>query len=271
MDIKISAAVITTNNEDTIKKTMDSLSWVDEIVVVDGFSTDSTPKIVNSYEKVSFHERKFMGHVEQKNYALSLSSNDWVMCIDSDEEVSNELKEQILDFLGNIKSLNSNGKNYVACRFPRHSFHLGKWIDHGGWYPDRKIRFLNKNFGKWAGVNPHDIIEVQGDILELNGELVHYSFKDLFDQIKTNNYLSSAAANAFFRKKVNFSIFRLLGKPMGKFLETYVVKKGFMDGMPGFIISVGAAYSMFLKYAKLWELYNLKEPDKDDEYPVDKA
>jgi len=142
---------------------------------------------------------------------------------------------------------------------PRVSFHLGRWIRHGGWYPDRKTRLFNKQKAHWGGYNPHDKVIVNGETKKLKNDIRHYVFKDLRHNIDTNNSYSSIMAEDLYKNGKKFSMMLLLFKPLGKFLETYVYKRGFLDGLPGFIIAVGAAYSMFLKYAKLWELENVKK------------
>lgn len=247
MSIKISAAIITFNEEKNIARCIKSLEFVDEIVIVDSLSTDNTKEIaMNMGAKVI--DQKFLGHIAQKQLATDICSYDWILSLDADEEVSDELKTSIL----NLKK--QNKLDYDAYSFKRISFHLGKWIKHGGWYPDRKIRFYNRKKAYWGGYNPHDKIIVNGKVAELVGDLKHYVFKDLKQNIDANNSYSSIMAQDLFNKNKKFSYIKLFFKPIGKFLEVYFYKKGFLDGMPGFIIAVGASYSMFLKFAKLWEL-----------------
>jgi len=245
----ISAAVITLNEEKNIKACIESLSWVDEIVIVDSLSTDNTKKIAETLG-ARVIDQSFLGHVRQKQYAVDACKHDWVICLDADERVTDSLREAILNlFQQPSDDLQKNGYSVA-----RKSFHLGRWILHGGWYPDRNIRFFNRQYGRWSGVDPHDKIEVDGPIEKLNGELEHYVFRDLSHNVTQNNFFSTISARILADKKKRFSLFKLLFKPPGKFIETYLIKKGFLDGLPGFIISIGAAYSMFLKYAKLWEL-----------------
>jgi len=244
--IKISAAIITYNEEKNIKRCMDSLDFVDEIVVVDSLSSDNTCAIAKELG-AKVIDQKFLGHIDQKQLAVENCSNEWVLSLDADEEVSPELRASILELI-------KNPLEHEAYEMKRVSFHLGKWIRHGGWYPDKKTRFFNKTKAHWGGYNPHDKVIVDGSIGMLKGDLMHYVFDDLRHNIDTNNSYSSIMAEDLAKKGKKFCYLKLFFKPLGKFLEVYIYKRGFMDGMPGFIIAVGAAYSMFLKFAKLWEL-----------------
>ena len=244
--IKISAAIITYNEEKNIKRCMDSLDFVDEIVVVDSLSSDNTCAIAKKLG-AKVIDQKFLGHIDQKQLAVENCSNEWVLSLDADEEVSPELKASILELI-------KNPLEHEAYEMKRVSFHLGKWIRHGGWYPDKKTRFFNKTKAHWGGYNPHDKVIVDGSIGMLEGDLMHYVFDDLRHNIDTNNSYSSIMAEDLAKEGKKFCYLKLFFKPVGKFLEVYIYKRGFMDGMPGFIIAVGAAYSMFLKFAKLWEL-----------------
>jgi glycosyltransferase involved in cell wall biosynthesis len=250
--MKISAAIITFNEEKNIKRCIDSLSFCDEIIVVDSLSTDKTCDIAK-HLGAKVIDQKFLGHIDQKQLAVDNCTNEWVLSLDADEEISIDLKAEILNL---IKS----PLKYDAYEMPRVSFHLGRWIRHGGWYPDKKVRLFNKNKAYWGGYNPHDKIIVKSDnIGKLKHDLKHYVFKDLKQNIDTNNSYSSIMAEDLNKDGKSFSYLKLFLKPLGKFLEVYIYKRGFLDGMPGFIIAVGAAYSMFLKFAKLWEIQKVSK------------
>lgn len=246
MSIKISAAIITFNEEKNIKRCIDSLDFVDEIVVVDSLSSDATTTIAKEMG-AKVIEQKFLGHIAQKQLAVDNCSYDWILSLDADEEVSLELKQSIQNLL-------KTEFEHDAYAVNRISFHLGRWIKHGGWYPDRKTRLFNKNKAHWGGYNPHDKVIVEGTIGKLKGDLKHYVFKDLRHNIDTNNSYSSIMADDLNKSGKSLSYTKFFLKPVGKFLETYIYKRGFLDGMPGFIIAIGASYSMFLKFAKLWEI-----------------
>jgi len=250
--IKISVAIITFNEENNIKRCIDSIKDIaDEIVVVDSLSSDKTCEIAeNLGAKVI--EQKFLGHIKQKQLAVDSCKNDWILSLDADEELSSQLQLE-------IKELIKQPLKYDAYIMPRVSFHLGRWIRHGGWYPDAKIRLFNRKKAHWGGYNPHDKVIVDGSIGKLKGDLQHYVFKDLRHNIDTNNSYSSIMAEDLDKDGKKFSFVKLILKPIGKFLEVYIYKRGFLDGMPGFIIAVGASYSMFLKFAKLYEIQNKRK------------
>ena len=250
---KLSATIITLNEENNLAACIKSLDWVDEVIVVDSLSTDKTREIALSLGAIVY-EQKFLGHVQQKQLAVDYCTHDWVFCLDADERVSEELKESILNLFKN-----TNPQDLLAgYTVGRRSFHLGRWIMHGGWYPDRKIRLFQKSRGHWGGVDPHDKIIVEGKYGALPGDIDHYVFDNLAHNVRTNNSYSSISAEILFKQGQKPSLIKILFKPWGKFIETYIVKRGFLDGFPGLIISLGAAYSMFLKYAKLWE-FNLQK------------
>ena len=251
MSVKISVAIITFNEEKNIKRCIKSVDFADEIVVVDSLSSDKTCDIAKQLG-AKVIEQKFLGHIAQKQLAVDNCSNEWILSLDADEELSTKLKDEIKNLI--LKPL-----KYDAYIMPRVSFHLGRWIRHGGWYPDAKIRLFNKNKAHWGGYNPHDKVIVDGTIGKLRGDLQHYVFKDLRHNIDTNNSYSSIMAQDLDNDGKKFSIFKLLLKPLGKFLEVYIYKRGFLDGMAGFIIAVGASYSMFLKFAKLWEIQKVQK------------
>lgn len=248
---QISASIITLNEAKKLRDCILSLDWVDEIVVVDSLSGDATVEIAESLG-AKVIEQPFLGHVKQKDFAVRHCSNNWVICLDADERVSPQLKTQIIKLFETHPDGDLPCKGYTVAR---RSFHLGRWILHGGWYPDRNIRLFDRRFGGWHGVDPHDRIEVAGKLGNLNAALDHYVFDDLAHNVQQNNFFSGISAKILYEKGKKPSLIKLIFKPPGKFIETYFVKQGFRDGLPGFIIAVGAAYSMFLKYAKLWEYY----------------
>ena len=249
--MKISATVITYNEEKNIKRCIESLEFVDEIVVVDSLSSDNTCAIAKELG-AKVIDQKFLGHINQKQLAVENATHDWILSLDADEEVSSELKASIVELI-------KKPLEYDAYEMKRVSFHLGRWIRHGGWYPDKKIRFFNRQKAHWGGYNPHDKVIVNGKVGMLEGDLKHYVFTDLQHNIDTNNSYSSIMAEDLYKKGKKFSYLKLVFKPIGKFLEVYLYKRGFLDGVAGFIIAVGASYSMFLKFAKLWELEKLKK------------
>jgi hypothetical protein len=179
-----------------------------------------------------------------------------VLCLDADEALSKESSQEIFSLV------RSKRFTYDSFAIPRKTFHLGQWIMHGGWYPDYQIRFFCKTKCQWSSDSLHEQV-VGGKTGFLQKPLEHFAFEDLFDQVRTNNKYSSLGARSLSHKMTRFSMFQLLVKPIVKFIECYLIKKGFKDGMPGYIIAVGAAYSVFLKYAKLWEAKRFEVAKKE--------
>ncbi len=247
--INFSVAIITFNEEKNIRECIESIYDIsDEIILLDSYSTDSTLDIASQFSKVKIFTNEFIGHIEQKNKAIDLCSGKWILSLDADERISLTLKNEIFEIL---KIESNEIKGY---KIPRLTFHLGKFIRHGGWYPLKRYRLFQKGFAKWIGENPHDFIEVQGNGKSLSGDIIHYSFKDLTHQVDTINKFSSIVGFTRYKKKVAYPIVKSLYKPFIKFLESYIFKLGFLDGYAGFVIAISSSYSTFLKFAKLYEL-----------------
>ncbi len=248
----VTVCIITFNEENNIRRCLESVKWADEIVVVDSHSSDATVDICREYtDKIFF--REFPGHIEQKNYALQCAGNDWVLCIDADEELSPLLSREI-----RIALEEKSGK-YDGFLFPRHAYYLGRWINHCGWYPDYKLRLFRKSLGRWGGVNPHDKVELTGRTRRLNGDLYHYTYRDISQHLDTVDRYSTIYAREALKRGERFSLARLLFRPSVKFLEMYIYKRGFLDGLPGFIIAGILSYYVFLRYAKMWESRKLMD------------
>jgi glycosyltransferase involved in cell wall biosynthesis len=242
----LSVAIITYNEERNLADCIRSCEEVaDEIVVLDSFSTDRTEEIARSFPKVRFSEHAFDGHVEQKNRALALCRNDWVLSLDADERLTPELRDE-------IRALEPQDED--GFRFPRLTFALGRPIRHGGWYPQRKVRLFRRSRARWAGENPHDYVVVDGKRGDLRGDLLHHSFTDLSHMVDTANRFSSIVAFNRFHAGRRLGLLAVTLKPVVKFLEVYVFKLGFLDGFPGLVVAWNAAYSAFLKRAKIYEL-----------------
>lgn len=247
---KLSVAIITFNEASNIQDCLDSVAGIaDEIVVLDSLSTDNTKKICEANPKVRFYQNPFHGHVQQKNLAIDYCTYPWVLSVDADERVTESLRQSILRFLQS-----DDVANYVGVKFPRLTYHLGKAIRHGGWYPNARYRLFKKDHAHWGGENPHDKIILDGKGYAIQGDLIHYSFLDLSHQVATINNFSSIAAYGRYHKGRRFALLRLMLKPLSKFIEVYLIKRGFLDGTSGFIIAVSSSYSAFLKEAKLYEL-----------------
>lgn len=248
MSKKLSVTIITFNEEKNIQRCLDSVvSVADEIIVVDSFSTDKTQEICQSYQ-VTFVPHKFQGHIEQKNKALELASFDHVLSLDADEALSEELQKKILE----EKEKGFPSKGY---QFNRLTHYVDQWITHCGWYPDVKLRLVEKKGARWSGVNPHDFLTLDSaEIKHLKGQLLHYSYNSISEHVNQTNKFTTIAAQAAFDRGVRSSVFKIVTRPLLKFLRDYFYKLGFLDGRYGFIICCINSLSALLKYSKIYDL-----------------
>ena len=235
------------NEEDNLPRCLASVAWTDEIIVVDSHSTDRTREIA-AEAGARVIERDFPGHIEQKNFALSEATHDWVLSLDADEELSPELSASVqaaLEHPGDADGFMCN----------RRSYYNDRWIRHGGWYPDRKTRLVRKANSQWRGLNPHDLLHVDGRVRRLKGDLLHFTYRDLTAQIRQTNLLTDIAAHVMFENGTKHRLHNLLLRPCVAFLKFYFWRLGFLDGSAGFILAVTGSHYVFLKYAKLAELH----------------
>lgn len=241
----ISACIITLNEESRIRDCLESLKWVDEIIVVDSFSTDKTVDICKEYTD-RVYQRPWPGNIDQKNYAISLARNDWILSLDADERLSPELAMEIQDAI-------RNPSDTQGFFFPRLSFYLKRWIYHGDWYPDYQLRLFRKDHGQWKGTNPHGRVSVNGKTRYLKHNIYHFNYKNFSHQLRTIDNYSNIFADIIIEKGKGFHLSQLIFRPLYKFIRVYIIKMGFLDGLPGFILAVSNAFYIFVKYVKLWE------------------
>ncbi len=245
--MKISACIITYNEEDRIEPAIKSLEGVvDEIIVVDAFSTDKTPQIVQSYG-VRFFQRRWEGYSSQKNFAISQAKYPWILSIDADERLSQGLKEEIL-------KIKENEPDFDGFSFKRKTFYLGKWIKHSGWYPDKKIRLFRKNSAYWEGDFVHEKLVFKGKVKDLKGDLLHYSYRNLSDHILRIERYATLSADKMFMEGRRSNYLKIFFLPLFTFLRDFIFRAGFLDGTHGLIISFFSSFYVFLKFAKLFEL-----------------
>ena len=248
----LSLAIICLNEAANIERCISSVPFATDIVVLDSGSTDETREIAARLGARVFDE-PWRGFRDQKRRATELCAQDWVLSLDADEALSPEAASEIELLLSSPVLENQDG-----FESPRLTWNLGRWIRHGGWYPDRQLRLYNRRRAQWqGGEHVHERVAASR-VARLIQPILHWPFPKLAEQINTNNRYSSLGAEELRAKGTRFSLGRLLFKPLSKFFETYILKKGFLDGLPGFIIAVGASYSVFLKFAKLWELEKSK-------------
>ncbi len=253
--MRVSAVVITHSEERNIERCLSSLTFADEIVVLDSYSTDRTVEIARRFtDKVS--QREFTGFSDQKNAAMDLASNDWVFIVDADEVVTPELSAEI------GKAVSSD--RYAAYRLPRLTYFVGKPIRHCGWYPDLITRLARKSKARFGDRLVHESLEVDGPIGTLSSDLIHHSYQDLQDMVRKTGQYSQAAALQKIRNGRCFRLSDLLFAPGLTFLKKYILQQGYRDGMRGFLISAMCQCGVFLRYAMLWELSVRKEREPDE-------
>ncbi|MGH7769462.1 MAG: glycosyltransferase family 2 protein [Candidatus Binatia bacterium] len=253
---EISAIVVCFNEEDNIGRCLASLEWCDEIVVVDSFSTDRTVEICRRYTDRVI-QRAWAGYRDQKAFAHSQATKEWVFLVDSDEEVSAELRDEIRNALA------AGGDGLAAFSVPRLVRYLDRWWRRGGWYPDYDIRIFRRDLARWGGTDPHEKILVDGKVRRLRTPLYHYSYRDVADHWKRINHFTSVAAAEQKGEGRPWRSMDNLLRPPFRFLRAYVLKRGWLEGFPGYFVAATAAMYVFLKYAKLREL-ELKQQDPDD-------
>ena len=242
----LSVAIIAQNEADRIGRLLNSVQFADEILVVDSGSTDGTQALCRSHGAVVL-DHPWMGYVAQKQVALEKVRSEWVLSIDADELLPEALAEEISTAIGSARA------DVAGFSMPRLSYYLGRWIRHGGWYPDRKVRLVRMGRGRWGGVEPHDKLEVDGRVLQLSQPLRHFVYRNIADQLATIDRFSTIAAKGHGPAS-GLYVLAGLAHVLGKFIECYVWKMGFLDGWAGLVIAMNSAWYVFLKHAKAWEI-----------------
>jgi glycosyltransferase involved in cell wall biosynthesis len=253
--IKLSAVIITFNEEEHLEKCLFSIkSIVDEIIVIDSFSTDSTRAICEKFN-VTFIEQMFLGYKEQKNFAITKASHDYILSLDGDEALSEELQQSVLALKQNWK-LDGYYTN-------RRNNYCGQWIKHSNWYPDKKIRLFKKGKGEWKGINPHDCYTVfeSKKVGKVKGDILHWVFRDYSEHQQKINSFSTIAAESYFRLDIKSTIGKIIFRPIWAFSKSYIFRLGFLGGLNGLVICVQTFNLTFMKYIKLYRLQQ-KEKNK---------
>jgi glycosyltransferase involved in cell wall biosynthesis len=247
MKPEISTIIITKNEQRTIRRCLASVtSFSKEIIVVDSGSTDSTVEIAKEFTDNIF-THPWSGYTPQKQFAISKASNNWIFWIDADEEVPAELQKEIA-----ICSFDKNG--YAV---PRLVYYLGKWIRHCGWYPDYVVRLFDKRCGTFTNSMVHESVTINGTTDHFKSPLHHYSYRSLSHHCEKMNSFTSLHAEQFKNKRSGTGILSLFLKPIFYFFKSYVIRKGFLDGIPGLAVCMMGSFYTFLKYMKRWELQNI--------------
>ena len=254
----ISCCIICFNEEANIRRCLESVKWCDEIIIVDSFSTDRTVEICREYTD-RIISRAWPGYVEQKRFALSQATHEWVLNVDADEEVSPELRHEIRVVL------EQNHPAVDGFYVPRLVYYLGRWWWRG-WYPGYRLRLFRKAKVRWGGVDPHEKVLLRGQADRLHGALYHYTYDDISDHLRAINGLTEVSSRELALRGKRTRPTDLLLRPLWRFLRFYVVSGGFRDGVPGFFVAVTSAFYVFLKYAKLWERTTRSHTDAEAQH-----
>ena len=255
--MKISAIIVTKNEEAKIADAIESASWADEVIVVDSESTDDTREIAESLgAKVLVQE--WLGFSGQKQFAVGQAANEWVFSLDADERVSPELRSEILA----LKASPSLADGY---KIPRLSIYMGRPIRHGGWYPDWQLRLFDRRKGKWKDVLVHESVQMSDGSRtdKLTGDIIHYSVENAsHHQRMIGERYAPLAAQQMFANGRRTSVSGIVFSGCLAFIQTYIIKAGFLDGFPGFCIAYFAGHHAFMKHLLLWEMQQLHNRDK---------
>jgi glycosyltransferase involved in cell wall biosynthesis len=249
MTLSISAIIITKNDEASIGKCLESISWVDEIIVVDSGSTDNTVKISKSYG-AKVYTRSWKGFGFQKNKALNLAKKKWILSIDADERVTADLKDYILSL---------NDKDNYAYSIKRNSYYCGRYLKYGGWGSDYVVRLFKKKTAKFSDELVHESVITRDPVKKIHQHLLHFTYDNYEEVIKKINVYSSAGALKLYSKKIKSSLFKSVLHSLWAFFKTYFFKFGLLDGKAGLILAISNSQYTYYKYLKLSLLYQNKK------------
>jgi len=242
MSTLLSAVIITHNAAEQLTDCLNSLSFVNEIIILDSGSEDTTKDIADLFNARFIHQ-DWLGYGPQKQNAVELASNDWVLCLDADERVSDELAASIQ---AEMKS-----PDYQVYQFPRCNRFMGRWLKHGEGYPDINIRLFNRNFAQWSEDAVHEVVKTEAPIRILNGDLLHDSAESLARYLEKQNLYTSLQAEKMYLAGKRANAGKLLFNPLFRFIKFYLFRLGFLDGMPGLIHILIGCQNTFIKYTKL--------------------
>jgi glycosyltransferase involved in cell wall biosynthesis len=240
--VKISATIITHNEERDLPRAIESLRCADEIVVVDSGSTDRTVELATKLG-ARVVESAWQGYANQKNFAADQAAHDWILSLDADESLSEALEAELWQW-------KKRTPDRDAYTMPRLAQYLGRWIHHSGWYPDRKIRLYDRRKARWEGEYVHESVKVTGAVGHFESNLLHFTCDSLSEHLKTMDRYTTLAAEQILASRVEVTWGRLILEPVWTFFSTYILKLGFLDGIEGLAIANMAALYNFLKYAK---------------------
>jgi len=256
--MKISAVISTYNSSEVLEDCLKSLSFADEIVVVDHKSSDETLKIARKYTKHIYSQINNPQEIDlQKNYGFEKAKNDWILSIDADERVSQELARE-------IKDVANSDVGFSAYRIPRKNIIFNKWIEHSIWWPDYQLRLFKKGKGKYVDAKVHQNIEIDGTISELKNPLTHENYQSISQYLTKMDRYTENEANDYVSKNTHFLWIDIIKMPTSDFLKTFFLQEGYKDGLHGLVLSILQGFYMFLVVTKVWEKQGFREENSDD-------
>ena len=244
--MKLTVTLITRNEAANIAAALESVAWADEVIVVDSGSEDGTVAIAKRYA-TRVEVREWRGYSAQKNLAADLANHDWILSVDADERVTPALAQE-------IRALMDRGPEQRGYRISRVTWYLGRWLHSTDWYPDYQLRLYDRRSGRWNGRRVHESFELQGTPGVLQHHLEHYAYRDVSDHVTSIDHYTTLAAEQWIEEGRRTSLLELLVHPPAAFVRNYLLRRGFTDGMPGFLVSSLNSYYVFMKLVKLWEL-----------------
>jgi glycosyltransferase involved in cell wall biosynthesis len=242
----LTVTVITRNEAASIGAALESVAWADEIVVVDSNSSDETVAIARQYTP-RVEVRDWAGYGAQKNYAAAIASHDWILSIDADERITPALAEE-------IRALMRREPSAQGYRIPRVSWYLGRWIRTTDWYPDLHLRLYDRRATRWSELKVHESVTAPSRVDDLRGEMLHYPYRDISEHIAKIDRYTTLVAEQWMLDGRRATPFRAFIYSRLAFFRNYVLRRGFLDGRTGLIVSMLNSQYVFLKYAKLFEL-----------------
>lgn len=247
LPLPLSIFVVTKNEETNLRRCLASAAdLASEIVVLDSGSTDGTEAVAREFG-ARWEETEWLGFRETKKVALGFCTQPWVLLLDADEEISEELRPELLAFF------DGELEEFDAAEFPRRTWFLSRWITHGDWYPDRKLRLFRRDRGVIGGAPEHEVVEVPGAVKRMKGDLNHYSFPTMMSFVKKIETFSDAFLENEVERGRRFSAIKAVSRPFWRFFRGYFLRRGFLDGFPGFWIAISVAYLSFVRYSRIYE------------------
>jgi glycosyltransferase involved in cell wall biosynthesis len=242
---RLSVTIVAWNEEERLRACLESVTWADEIIVVDAESTDKTVALAREFTDRVW-VRPWPGFAAQKNFALEQATGDWVLSLDADERVTPELRARV----ARVLAADGPADGYSV---PRRNMFWGAWVRHGGLYPDYQLRLFRRRAGRFLADAVHESVRVEGKVETLGEALLHHSYRSLEDFVQRSNRYSTLAAGEWIRRGKRAGLADLIFRPLGRFLSMYIIRRGFLDGWRGFVLAVLYADYVFLRTAKAWE------------------